>query len=120
MKVMVIGSGAREHALAWKLSRRRQPTEIIVCPGNAGIAREFRCVAPSEEGVGGYLAVALREKVDYTVVGPEAPLVDGVVDLFLDNQQPIFGPRQDCAGVTEGSKRACKSSTGFDFFFKFR
>jgi phosphoribosylamine--glycine ligase len=109
MKVMVIGSGAREHALAWKLSRRRQPTEIIVCPGNAGIAREFRCVAPSEEGVGGYLAVALREKVDYTVVGPEAPLVDGVVDLFLDNQQPIFGPRQDCAGVTEGSKRACKS-----------
>jgi phosphoribosylamine--glycine ligase len=108
LKVMVIGSGAREHALAWKINQSLHAGEVICCPGNGGIAREFRCAAPKGNGIQGFLDTAIEEKVDFTVVGPEAPLVEGIVDLFMENGLKIFGPQKAAAIMTEGSKIACR------------
>src|SRR3546814_8636849 len=83
-KVLVIGSGGREHALAWKLAQSSRVTEVLVAPGNAGTAREARCrnVNVAVDDVPGLLKLARDEQIDFTVVGPEAPLALGVVDAF--------------------------------------
>ncbi|HEY8230534.1 MAG TPA: phosphoribosylamine--glycine ligase N-terminal domain-containing protein, partial [Rhodanobacteraceae bacterium] len=84
MKILVIGSGGREHALAWKLAQSPRVDEVIVAPGNAGTAREprMRNAEVSATDLDGLLKLAQDERVDFTVVGPEAPLVAGVVDKF--------------------------------------
>ena len=93
MKVLVIGSGGREHALAWKLRQSPRVTEVIVAPGNAGTAGEagVRNVPANVADVDELLAVAKREGVGLTIVGPEVPLVAGVVDRFRDAGLRIFG-----------------------------
>ena len=109
MKVLVIGSGGREHALAWRLAQSPRVREVIVAPGNAGTAREDKCrnAAVSVTDIDGLLALAQAENVAFTLVGPEAPLVLGVVDLFQKHGLRIFGPRRAAAQL-EGSKAFAK------------
>jgi phosphoribosylamine--glycine ligase len=109
MKVLVIGSGGREHALAWKLAQSPRIGEVLVAPGNAGTAHEGKCrnidVAASD--IDGLLALVEREAVAVTVVGPEGPLVAGVVDRFRSAGHRIFGPTAAAAQL-EGSKAFAK------------
>jgi phosphoribosylamine--glycine ligase len=109
MKVLVIGSGGREHALAWKLAQSSRVSEVLVAPGNAGTAREPKCrnVDVSATDVPRLLQLALDEEVALTVVGPEGPLVAGVVDAFRAAGQRIFGPTAAAAQL-EGSKAFAK------------
>jgi len=109
MKLLVIGSGGREHALAWKLAQSPRVDEVLVAPGNAGTATEPRCrnVEVTATDIDGLLALALRERVAFTVVGPEAPLVAGVVDRFQAEGLRIFGPTAAAAQL-EGSKAFAK------------
>ncbi|MBB3345308.1 phosphoribosylamine--glycine ligase [Luteimonas sp. RC10] len=108
-KVLVIGSGGREHALAWKLAQSPQVGEVLVAPGNAGTAREAGCrnVDVAATDLDALLALARDEGVAFTVVGPEAPLVAGVVDRFRDAGLRIFGPTAGAAQL-EGSKAFAK------------
>ena len=109
MKVLVIGHGAREHALAWKLLRSPKVTEVIVAPGNAGTAceRGVRNVNVAIDDLDGLLALARSERVELAVVGPEVPLVAGVVDRFQAAGLRIFGPSAKAAQL-EGSKAFAK------------
>ncbi|HHW4682243.1 MAG TPA: phosphoribosylamine--glycine ligase, partial [Xylella sp.] len=109
MKLLVIGSGGREHALAWKLAQSPRVSEIIVAPGNAGTAAETKCRnAPIQVGdLDGLLALAQCEEVNLTVVGPELPLVAGIVDRFRTAGMRIFGPTAAAARL-EGSKAYAK------------
>jgi phosphoribosylamine--glycine ligase len=109
MKILVIGSGGREHALAWKLAQSPRVDEILVAPGNAGTAREDKCrnVDVKAADIDGLLALAEREGVALTVVGPEQPLVAGVVDAFRAKGHRIFGPSAAAARL-EGSKAYAK------------
>ena len=109
MKVLVIGSGGREHALAWKLAQSPRIAEVLVAPGNAGTATEAKCrnVDIAATDIDGLLNLAETEGVHLTVVGPEAPLVRGVVDRFREAGQPIFGPTAAAAQL-EGSKAYAK------------
>ena len=107
MKILVIGSGAREHAIAWKLSRERDVTEIVCAPGNPGIAAIARCIPADVTKPSDLLAIARRAAIDLTVVGPEVPLSLGVVDLFLENDLAIVGPTRAAAAL-ESSKSFAK------------
>ncbi len=109
MKLLVIGSGGREHALAWKLAQSPRVSEVLVAPGNAGTAREAKCrsVEVKATDIDGLLALAEREGVALTVVGPEQPLVAGVVDAFRAQGRRIFGPTAQAAQL-EGSKAYAK------------
>ena len=82
MKILVIGSGGREHALVWKIKQSRKVSKVYCAPGNAGISRIAECVDISATDVNGLLQFALQENIDLTVVGPESSLVEGVVDVF--------------------------------------
>ena len=94
MKILIIGGGGREHALAWKAARSPKVEKVFVAPGNAGTAVEqgVENVAVNAEDIDGLLTFALREQVDLTIVGPEAPLVQGVVNRFQAAGLRIFGP----------------------------
>ncbi len=109
MKVLVIGAGGREHALAWKLAQSPRVSEVLVAPGNAGTATEDRCrnVPVKVTDIAGLLKLAQDENVGLTVVGPEVPLVAGVVDAFRDAGLRIFGPTAAAAQL-EGSKAFAK------------
>jgi phosphoribosylamine--glycine ligase len=109
MKLLVIGSGGREHALAWKLAQSPRVTEVLVAPGNAGTAREDKCrnIDIKATDIDGLLDLARREEVALTVVGPEQPLVVGVVDMFRAAGHRIFGPTAAAAQL-EGSKAFAK------------
>jgi len=109
MKVLVIGSGGREHALAWKLKQSPRVSEVIVAPGNAGTAREkgLRNADVAVTDIDGLLKLAKDEKIGLTVVGPEVPLVAGVVDKFRAASLRCFGPRAVAAQL-EGSKAFAK------------
>lgn len=109
MKILLIGSGGREHALAWKLAQSQRVTEVLVAPGNAGTATEAKCrnVGIAATNIEALLEFAKLEEVAFTVVGPEAPLVIGVVDLFREHGLKIFGPTKKAAQL-EGSKAYAK------------
>ena len=109
MKILVIGSGGREHALAWKLAQSAGVDEVLVAPGNAGSGLEagVRNVEVAATDIQGLIALARTEQVDFTVVGPEAPLVLGAVDQFTAAGLPCFGPTQAAAQL-EGSKAFSK------------
>jgi phosphoribosylamine---glycine ligase len=109
MRILIIGGGGREHALAWRCAQSERVTEVLVAPGNAGTETEPKCenVAVAAEDIQGMLAMAQERRVDLTIVGPEAPLVDGVVDVFTDAGLACFGPRAASARL-EGSKAFAK------------
>jgi len=108
MKILLVGSGGREHALAWKISRSPLLTKLYAAPGNAGIAGLAECVDINAENVEGLLEFAKKNAIDLTVVGPEQPLCKGIVNLFQDNGLKIFGPTREAAEL-EGSKVFCKN-----------
>lgn len=103
MKVLVVGSGGREHVLVWKLKQSKKVKEIFCAPGNGGISQIATCLPVAADDVTGLLDFALKNKIDLTVVGPEAPLVAGIVDEFQKNNLAIFGPTKAAAQL-EGSK----------------
>ncbi len=101
MRILVVGSGGREHALAWKLARSPRVTEVISAPGNPGLAALGECVPVTD--VAALTELALARTVDLTVVGPEAPLVAGIADVFAQHGLRVFGPTAAAAEI-EGSK----------------
>lgn len=107
MKVLVVGSGGREHSLCWAIAKSPKCTTLLAAPGNAGIAEIAECVDIAAEDVPGLLAYAIAEKVDFVVVGPEAPLVDGLVDKLEAVGIKAFGPSAAAAQL-EGSKTFMK------------
>jgi len=109
MKVLLVGSGGREHALAWKIAQSSKVTEVFVAPGNAGTALEagIKNLAIKSDDIEALLSFAQSNNVALTVVGPEAPLVDGIVDRFSDAGLRCFGPSKQAAQL-EGSKAFAK------------
>jgi phosphoribosylamine--glycine ligase len=107
MKVLVIGGGGREHAIAWTLARERDVTEVICAPGNPGMAAVARCIPADVSKPAELARIAAREAVDLTVVGPELPLSLGVVDLFTGRGLAIVGPTKAAAAL-ESSKAFAK------------
>src|SRR5260370_3795517 len=103
MKVLVVGSGGREHAIIWKLSKSPRNVELFCAPGNAGIAQLAKCCPTRADDVAGLAALAGGLGVDLTVVGPEGPLVKGIFDSFTEKGFRIVGPTQAAAQL-EGSK----------------
>ena len=108
MKLLVIGSGAREHALAWKLARSPRISRVYVAPGNAGTAREDGLANVAASSIPELIEFAKKEAVAFTVVGPEAPLAEGIVDAFRAAGLKIFGPTQAAARL-ESSKEFAKN-----------
>lgn len=108
MRVMVIGGGGREHALVWKIAQSPRVEEIFCAPGNAGIKKIARCVDISAEDIKALADFAEKKSIDLTVVGPEAPLVEGIVDEFEARGLKAFGPNK-AASQIEGSKVFAKN-----------
>src|SRR5215207_7517047 len=108
MKLLLVGNGGREHAIAWKLLKDDPSLELICASGNAGIAELGQCIPVKPDDIRGLLAFAERAEIDLTVVGPEAPLAAGIVDAFREQGQAIFGPTRAAAQI-ETSKRFAKT-----------
>jgi phosphoribosylamine--glycine ligase len=108
MRILLVGGGGREHALAWKISKSPLLTKLYAAPGNAGIAESAECVDISADNIEGLLEFAKKNAVDLTVVGPEGPLCKGIVNLFQEDGLRIFGPTKEAAEL-EGSKVFCKN-----------
>ncbi|MEG0843505.1 MAG: phosphoribosylamine--glycine ligase [Romboutsia sp.] len=107
MKILVVGGGGREHAICWKLNNENNVDKIFCAPGNAGIANIADCVNIGDSDIDSLLEFAKENKIDLTIVGPEVPLVKGIVDEFEKNDLRIFGPNKACAKL-EGSKAFSK------------
>ena len=108
MNVLVVGNGGREHALAWKLNQSSLTKQIFVAPGNAGTASECENVALGVDDIVGLISFAKKNNVGLVVVGPEAPLCNGIVDAMKDTGLTVFGPTKAAAQL-EGSKAFCKN-----------
>ena len=107
MRVLVIGSGGREHALVWKIKQSPKVEEIFCAPGNAGTSEIAENVSIAADDIEGLLQFAMNERIELTVVGPEQPLVMGIVDQFSEKGLRIFGPNARAAEL-EGSKSFSK------------
>ena len=107
MKVLVIGKGGREHAIAWKLSQSSRISQLLCAPGNAGTSKIASNVPISETDIDGLLTFVTQHAIDFTVVGPEAPLAEGIVDRFQQAGLSIFGPTKAAARI-ESSKSFAK------------
>jgi len=103
MKVLVIGGGGREHAVVWKLSQSKHIDKIFCCPGNAGISEMAECISLDDSNFDALIDFVKYEGIDFTIVGPEAPLSKGIVDVFEKNSRKIVGPNKRAAQL-EGSK----------------
>jgi len=108
MNILVVGNGGREHAIVWKLSNSPRIRRIYCAPGNAGIAQIADIVDIKAEDIEGLVSYAKEKKIDLTIVGPEVPLVAGIVDRFTEEGLKIFGPNKKCSRL-EGSKAFAKS-----------
>ena len=123
MKILVIGSGGREHALVWKLKQSKSSPKIYCAPGNGGIAQDAHIVSIKPDDVKGLCEFALKEKIDLTLVGPELSLAHGIVDKFMQKGLNIFGPTKELA-LLESSKAHAKEAmqrfaiptAGFEIF----
>src|SRR5260370_40451137 len=107
MKTLIVGSGGREHALAWTLSKDPSINEVYAAPGNPGIAEIATCVPIGSSKIDELAAFASKHTIDLTIVGPEAPLGAGIVDTFSKQNLAIFGPDLQAARI-ETSKRFAK------------
>ena len=107
MKILVVGGGGREHAICWKLSNESDVEKIYCAPGNAGISNVAECIDIQDSDIENLLNFAKENKIDLTIVGPEIPLVSGIVDAFEKEGLKIFGPNKECAQL-EGSKSFSK------------
>ena len=109
MNILIIGSGGREHAISWKVSKSNKVKKIFVVPGNPGIGSEdkVQLIEIKSPTINDYIKIAHENEIDLTIVGPEVPLVDGIVDEFNKNNLKIFGPNKFTAQL-EGSKDFCK------------
>ena len=103
MRILVIGSGGREHALVWKIAQSKLLTKLFCAPGNGGISQQAECIDIKADDIEGLLEFTRKEKIDLTVVGPEAPLASGIVDEFKNYKLRIFGPEKKGA-LLESSK----------------
>jgi len=108
MKVLVIGSGGREHTLVWKLNQSPSVTEVFCAPGNAGIGKIAKNVDISSSNIEKLVEFSREMKIDMTIVGPEEPLVEGIVDIFRQNGLKVIGPTKKAAKL-EGSKTYAKN-----------
>ncbi len=107
MKILVVGSGGREHALVWKIAQSARVEKIYCAPGNGGIGAQAECVSIGADDLDGLVGFAREKGIDLTVVGPEVPLTMGIVDHFEEAGLKIFGPRRNAA-ILEGSKTFTK------------
>jgi phosphoribosylamine--glycine ligase len=107
MKVLILGSGGREHALAWAVKRSKRVTEVVCAPGNGGIGQVARCVPVDLKSVDSMVRLALAENPELTIVGPELPLSLGIVDALQEHGLRVFGPTQ-AAAMLESSKAFAK------------
>lgn len=107
MKILIIGKGGREHAIAWKIKQSPLVSEIFIAPGNDGMKAQFNCIPIGESHTDQLLEFALKNKVDLTIVGPEAVLMNGLVDQFQQHGLTLFSPIKGAAMV-EGSKDFAK------------
>ncbi|NLJ90293.1 MAG: phosphoribosylamine--glycine ligase [Clostridiales bacterium] len=107
MKVLIVGSGGREHVIAWKVSKSKLVDEIYCAPGNAGIAEFAKCIPIKTSDFDGLADFAEKEKIDLTIIGMDEPLVNGIVDVFEARGLAVFGPRKEAA-ILEGSKAFSK------------
>ncbi|MCF6228542.1 MAG: phosphoribosylamine--glycine ligase, partial [Planctomycetes bacterium] len=107
MKVLVIGSGAREHALIWKLEQSDKVSKIYAAPGSDGISAHAECVDIAADKTDELIKFAKKHEIDLTIVGPEDPLVNGITDKFEKRGLKIFGPSAKAARL-EGSKKYAK------------
>lgn len=107
MKVLIIGGGGREHAIAWKLNNENNVKKIYCAPGNAGISEIAECLNINDSDIEKLLQFAKKEQIDLTIVGPEVPLVKGIVDEFEKEGLRVFGPNKECSQL-EGSKAFSK------------
>ncbi len=107
MKVLVVGSGGREHAICYSLLKGKKVEEIYCAPGNAGISEIAQCLNIKDNDIDNLYKFAKENKIDLTIVGPEVPLVDGIVDKFEKENLRIFGPNKKCS-MLEGSKAFSK------------
>ena len=107
MKILVVGGGGREHAICWKLSKEANVDKIYCAPGNAGISNVAQCIDIQDSDIENLLNFAIENQIDLTIVGPEIPLVAGIVDKFEKEGLKIFGPNKKCAQL-EGSKSFSK------------
>jgi len=103
MRILVVGGGGREHALVWKIAQSKLVDKIFCAPGNGGISQQAECIDIKAEDNPGLLDFAKREKIDFTVVGPESPLATGIVDEFRNYKLKVFGPQKKAAQL-EASK----------------
>lgn len=107
MKILVVGSGGREHAICYSLLKGKKVNEIYCAPGNAGISEIAQCLSIKDNDIDNLYKFAKENKIDLTIVGPEVPLVDGIVDKFEKENLRIFGPNKKCS-MLEGSKAYSK------------
>src|SRR5271155_2024921 len=109
MKILIVGGGGREHALAWKCAQSPRVKHVFVAPGNAGTALEPRMsnLDIAADDIDALLEAAIAKAIDLTIIGPEGPLVAGIVDRFAAAGRRCFGPSQRCARL-EGSKAFSK------------
>ena len=107
MKVLIVGSGGREHAIAWKVAQSKRVDKIYCAPGNAGISEIAECVDISAMEFDKLVAFAKEESIDLTIIGMDDPLVGGIVDAFEKENLRVFGPRKNAA-ILEGSKAFSK------------
>lgn len=99
MKLLVVGRGGREHAFVWKLAQSNKITGLYAAPGSPGMARHAECVDISDSDLNGLADFAQREGIDISIIGPEAPLADGIVDIFAERGLTVFGPTQAAAQI---------------------
>ena len=107
MRILVVGGGGREHAICWKLNNESNVEKIYCAPGNAGISSVAKCIDIQDSDIENLLKFAKENQIDLTIVGPEIPLVAGIVDAFEKEGLKIFGPNKECAQL-EGSKSFSK------------
>src|SRR5271157_2346365 len=107
MKVLILGSGGREHALAWAIARSPRVTEVVCAPGNGGMAQRFRCLPVDLNDLSAMVRLAESERPELTVVGPELPLSLGIVDALRERGLRVFGPTR-AAAMLESSKGFAK------------